>query len=72
MNARKTVDYDMSLDKDMDREIAPIVEILRRGGIDTYESCAGGAGHAFAEPTVRFHGDRGPGFLGWAKLLFRF
>lgn len=40
----------------LDRGIATAVERLQANGIETFESCEGGAGHAFAEPTIRFHG----------------
>ena len=33
-----------------------------QAGIETFESCPGGPGHAYAEPTVRFYGDRSEGF----------
>ena len=35
---------------------------LQAAGVETFESCQGGAGHAFLEPTVRFHGSRAEGF----------
>jgi hypothetical protein len=38
------------------------VWILQGAGVETFESCQGGAGHAFNEPTVRFHGDTAEGF----------
>ncbi len=41
----------------IDNGILPAVEILRKNGIDTFESCEGGKKHAFFEPTVRFWGD---------------
>lgn len=46
----------------LDPLIAPIVQILNNAGIETYESCQGGSGHAFPVPTVRFHGERSEGF----------
>lgn len=46
----------------LDEGIAEAVHILRGAGIETYESCEGGAGHVFPEPTVRFHGGPGEGF----------
>ena len=51
-----------------DPAIRQTVEILREAGVETFESCQGGPGHAFAEPTVRFHGGRDEGFrvLAWA------
>ena len=36
--------------------IVKAVEILKSSGIETFESCEGGADHAFTEPTIRFHG----------------
>jgi len=39
-----------------------MVETLQAAGIGTFESCEGGPGHAYPEPTVRFHGERSEGF----------
>jgi hypothetical protein len=47
---------------DLDPGIAPYVEVLRAAGIETFESCQGGRGHAYPEPTVRFAGSRNEGF----------
>lgn len=52
-----------------DRGIRYAVKILRDAGIETFESCEGGEGHAFAEPTVRFHGGREEGFRALAAAL---
>jgi hypothetical protein len=41
------------------------VERLRKAGVETYESCEGGAGHAYPEPTIAFRG--GPE-AGWRAL----
>ena len=49
-------------DLPLDRWISYAVKVLRDAGIGTYESCQGGKGHAFPEPTVRFHGQQGEGF----------
>ena len=49
-------------DGEIDPGIAGAVAVLRGGGIETYESCQGGPGHAFSEPTVRFHGQPAAGF----------
>lgn len=38
-------------------------------GIETFESCDGGPGHAYTEPTVRFHGNRGEGFRALAVAI---
>jgi hypothetical protein len=44
--------------KNLDAGIRTAVQILREMGIETFESCEGGNDHAFAEPTIRFNGDR--------------
>jgi hypothetical protein len=49
----------------IDMGIVRAVRILRTAGIPTFESCEGGPGHAFAEPTVRFGGTPE---TGWAAL----
>ena len=46
----------------LDAGIARYVDVLRSPGVETYESCQGGAGHAFPEPTVRFYGTASEGF----------
>jgi hypothetical protein len=40
----------------LDSGIKNGVERLRACGIETFESCEGGPGHAYTEPTIRFHG----------------
>lgn len=49
-------------DSPLDPGVAPYVLALGAEGVDTFESCEGGQGHAYPEPTVRFHGDRAEGF----------
>jgi hypothetical protein len=56
-------------DPPLDRGIAPIVEALRAAGIETFESCEGGSGHAYPEPTVRFHGNQAEGFRALAVAM---
>lgn len=46
----------------VDAGIAFAVITLQNAGVETFESCQGGQGHAFVEPTVRFHGDQAEGF----------
>ena len=46
----------------LDAGIKPYVIALRDAGIETFESCEGGEGHALPEPTVRFHGGMAEGF----------
>lgn len=38
----------------LDAGIGAWVEILRQHGVETYESCEGGEGHAYPEPTIAF------------------
>jgi hypothetical protein len=53
----------------LDAGILPIVQILTENGVETFESCEGGNGHAFPEPTVRFHGNHAEGFRALAVAL---
>jgi hypothetical protein len=53
----------------MDDGVAPYVEVLIRAGVETFESCQGGAGHALPEPTVRFHGRKPDGLRALAVAL---
>ncbi len=46
----------------LDPGIARYVDVLNASGVETFESCEGGDGHAFTEPTIRFYGERGEGF----------
>src|SRR5262245_49409437 len=58
-------DYDSPLDTG----IAATVVALQSGGIETFESCQGGDGHAYPEPTVRFHGDHSEGLRALAVAM---
>lgn len=53
----------------LDKGIAKYVKILRTEGIETYESCEGGKGHSYKEPTICFHGERSEGFRALAVAL---
>lgn len=63
--ARKADQFDPPLDAG----IAKAVVALRRHDVGTFESCQGGAGHAYPEPTVRFHGDSAEGFRALAAAM---
>ncbi len=52
-----STEMDVSEIDKLDTNIKDIVLFLRENGFETFESCEGGAGHCFPEPTVRFHGD---------------
>src|SRR5437667_12891864 len=47
--------------KGIDPGIADEVRILSSNGVETIESCQGGQGHSFPEPTVRFAGGKSEG-----------
>jgi hypothetical protein len=53
----------------LDEGIREIVLTLIAQGIQTYESCQGGAGHSYLEPTVRFEGDESEGLRAVAVAL---
>lgn len=65
MNATQTGQYEPPLDAG----IRDYVEVLAAAGVETYESCEGGNGHAYPEPTIRFHGDRSEGFRALAVAV---
>jgi len=56
-------------DPPLDAGIEDAVITLWKAGIETYESCQGGSGHAFPVPTVRFHGERPEGFRALSVVL---
>lgn len=58
-------EFEPPLDTGIEKEVL----ILRDGGIETFESCQGGAGHAYPAPTIRFYGDRAEGFRALAIAL---
>lgn len=53
----------------LDHGIEKAVRLLQAGGIETFESCEGGDGHAFPEPTVRFYGTPEAGWRAVAVCL---
>jgi hypothetical protein len=67
-NNRSRPPFNCSGVKKIDPGIANEVRILWENGVETTESCQGGQGHPFPEPTVRFSGDKseGPRALGIA------
>lgn len=58
-------------DPPLDAGIARFVAVLVSAGIETYESCEGGAGHCYPEPSVRFHGDSTEGMRDAAAAAIR-
>ena len=51
--------HDWVLDKGISRAVC----ILQAAGVETFESCEGGEGHAFSLPTIRFSGTQRCGHL---------
>lgn len=56
-------------DPPLDPKIEKHVRLLRSAGIETFESCEGGNGHAYPEPTVRFHGNQAEGMKALAAAM---
>lgn len=52
----------VTAERPLDPGIADAVQTLQKHGIETFESCEGGEGHSFPEPTIRFHGEKSEGF----------
>lgn len=59
----------LDFDSPLDPGIRPAVELLVKAGVETFESCEGGPGHAYPEPTVRFHGGRYAGFRAFSVAM---
>jgi hypothetical protein len=55
--------------KGLDPGIREAVERLQTEGIETFESCEEGPGHAYPEPTIRFYGRPE---AGWRALAICF
>ncbi len=72
MSVEQTGVDDARLLDQLDPGIRPAVAALRAAGIETFESCEGGADHAFTEPTVRFSGDPSEGFRAFAVVFGRY
>jgi hypothetical protein len=58
-------------DPPLDDGVRKYVEALAEEGVETFESCEGGNGHTYGEPTVRFHGGLGEGFRALAVTARR-
>ena len=68
-NSKPTKRPERALLRAMDEGIRPYVQILRDANVETYESCEGGKGHSFPEPTVRFFGERAEGLRALSVAL---
>jgi len=61
--------HGLKLDMPLDAGIESAVHVLRAAGVETYESCEGGIGHVFAEPTVRFFGPPSEGYRAFSVAM---
>lgn len=64
-------EFEAGLDMALDPGIRPYVIALRDGGVETFESCEGGEGHPFPQPTIRFFGPLSAGFRAYGVAVER-
>ncbi len=57
------------IEGELDAGIRHAVLVLRSGGVETFESCEGGEGHSYLEPTVRFHGNSFAGYRAFSVAM---
>lgn len=69
VNPLHAQDFEAGLDMALDPGIRSYVLMLRSEGIETFESCEGGPGHAFPEPTIRFYGNHVEGFRAFTVAM---
>ncbi len=60
---------DFVFEPPLDDGIREIVSTLVSNGVETFESCEGGRGHSFPEPTVRFEGSASEGLRALSVAL---
>ena len=53
----------------IDAGIRKAVELFQKHGVETFESCEGGPGHSYPEPTVAFYGTHAAGWRAVAVCL---
>jgi hypothetical protein len=61
--------FEPDIDMALDPGIRLAVLVLRSAGVETFESCEGGPGHAMPEPTVKFHGSSHEGYRAFAVAM---
>jgi hypothetical protein len=61
--------FEPGTDLPLDDGIRRAVLVLRSEGIETFESCEGGPGHAFPDPTIKFHGSSWAGYRALAVAM---
>jgi hypothetical protein len=60
---------ELKFEPPLDEGIREIVITLAANGVETFESCEGGRGHSFPEPTVRFEGASSEGLRALSVAL---
>lgn len=55
---------------ELDPGVKPYVHALREQGVQTIESCDGGPGHSYPEPTIAFSGPDGEGWRALSMAIF--
>lgn len=58
---RKSMNQFAQIKDSLDKGIRKAVGILMANEVETFESCQGGAGHCFPEPTIHFYGNKNEG-----------
>ncbi|HEY8756594.1 MAG TPA: hypothetical protein VIN65_09640 [Candidatus Dormibacteraeota bacterium] len=59
----------MYFETPLDPGVEQAVITLLAAGVETFESCDGGVGHGFPEPTVKFEGGNAEGFRALAVAV---
>src|SRR5437870_3060771 len=59
----------LHFDPPLDAGIRDAVHILIANGVETFESCEGGPGHTYPEPTIRFEGQTSEGLRALSVAL---
>lgn len=62
-------EFEPEVDLPLDPGIRHAVLVLRSAGVETFESCEGGQGHSFPDPTIRFHGNAWAGYTAFAVAM---
>lgn len=65
----RQLDDEFNVDGKLDPGIAYYVNVLRAAGIETCQSCEGGEGHSYPEPTVEFLGNCNAGYRALSAAL---
>ncbi len=62
-------DHAPAVDLELDPGIRRAVLVLRSAGVETFESCQGGEGHAMPDPTIKFFGSSWAGYRAFSVAM---